>query len=243
MIGWPNRANLADWTPLDGKLAVKLMSSMVYIYYAYTGWNTASYLAGEVREPQRRLPQAILLGTCGVTVLYLALNVVYALALSAGDVHAVIDASVEPQRGSTPSHRSPRSLRRGSSAHSGRRALSIAFGLMLLSTLSAYVLIGPRVVYAMARAGQFPAVAARLTKSAGTPAVATGMQVGVALLLLWTGTFESLIVYSGVGLSIFSMLAISSIYVLRRRRPDLAQAVSDAGLSGHPGDLPRIDRP
>ena len=45
---------------------------MVYIYYAYTGWNSASYLAGEVNEPQRRLPQAILLGTAGVTILYFA---------------------------------------------------------------------------------------------------------------------------------------------------------------------------
>ena len=67
-----------------------LMSSMVYIYYAYTGWNSASYLAGEIRDPQRRLPQAILLGTAGVTVLYLALNVVYALALSAADIRVLV---------------------------------------------------------------------------------------------------------------------------------------------------------
>ena len=89
-IGWRNYANLADLTPLDGKLAVTLMSSMVYIYYAYTGWNSASYLAGEVNDPQRRLPQAILLGTAGVTILYLALNVVYALALSAADIRTLV---------------------------------------------------------------------------------------------------------------------------------------------------------
>ena len=90
-IGWRNLANLDDLTPLGNQLTVTtLMSSMVYIYYAYTGWNSASYLAGEVRDPQRRLPQAILLGTAGVTVLYLALNVVYALALSAADIHALV---------------------------------------------------------------------------------------------------------------------------------------------------------
>jgi basic amino acid/polyamine antiporter, APA family len=107
--------------------------------------------------------------------------------------------------------------------------LSIAIGLMLLSTLSAYVLIGPRVVFAMAEAGQFPALAARLTRRAGTPAVATALQVGVALILLWTGTQESIIVYAGVGLSIFSMLAMSSIYVLRRRRPDLPRPFRTPG--------------
>lgn len=51
-LGWRNSANLADLTPLDRKLSVTLMSSMVYIYYAYTGWNSASYLAGEVKDPR-----------------------------------------------------------------------------------------------------------------------------------------------------------------------------------------------
>jgi len=227
-IGWPNRANLADLTPLDGNLAVKLMSSMVYIYYAYTGWNSASYLAGEVRNPQRRLPQAILIGTAGVMMLYLALNVVYALALSAADVRGIV---------SNPTNRVGREAVAPIALIAAQRlfgarwsaAFSIAIGLMLLSTMSAYVLIGPRVVFAMAQAGQFPAVAARLTRRAGTPAVATMLQIGVALVLLWTGTSESIIVYAGVGLSIFSMLAMSSIYVLRWKRPDLPRPFRTPG--------------
>src|SRR5262249_10965675 len=89
-VGWPNSGNLNDWTPVDGQLAVKMLSSLVYIYYAYTGWNAASYLAGEVKNPQRLLPWAILLGTGGVLVLYMALNVVYALALSAADIRGII---------------------------------------------------------------------------------------------------------------------------------------------------------
>ncbi len=77
-IGWRNSANLADLRPVDTKLALTLMSSMVYIYYAYTGWNSAAYLAGEIRDAQRIVPWAILLGTVLVMSLYLALNVVYA---------------------------------------------------------------------------------------------------------------------------------------------------------------------
>jgi len=76
-------------------------------------------------------------------------------------------------------------------------------------------------VFAMAQAGQFPAVAARLTRRASTPGVATLCQVATALILVWIGSIESIILYAGVGLSIFSMLAMSSIYVLRWRRPDL----------------------
>jgi basic amino acid/polyamine antiporter, APA family len=227
-IGWPNRANLADGIPLDGKLAVKLMSSMVYVYYAYTGWNSASFLAGEVRDPERRLPQAIMLGTALVTLLYLALNVVYGFALSAGDVRAVI-ADPSNRKGLDAVAQIAEIAASRLLGAKWSSALSVAFGLMLLSTLSAYLLIGPRVVYAMASAGQFPAVAARLTGRAGTPAVATGLQVAVALVLLWTGTFESLIVYSGFGLSVFSLLAISSIYVLRWRRPDLPRPFRTPG--------------
>ncbi len=227
-IGWPKFANLADRTPLTGDLLIALLSSMIYITYAYTGWNSASYLAGEIREPQRRLPQAIILGTCGVMLLYVALNVVYSLALSAGDVRAIVD---------DPSNHDGRGAIAPIAEIAARRLfgagwslpLSIIIGLMLLSTLSAYVLIGPRVVYAMAQAGQFPLIAGRLTRRAATPAVATALQVGVALALLWTGSFESLLVYAGVGLSIFSILAMSSIYVLRWKRPDLPRPFRTPG--------------
>ncbi len=172
-IGWRNLANLDDLTPLDGKLAVTLMSSMVYIYYAYTGWNSASYLAGEVRDPQRRLPQAILLGTAGVTILYLALNVVYALALSAADVRAIVNDPSNDRGLEAVANIAQLAAARLFGAR-WSMAVSFAIGLMLLSTLSVYVLIGPRVVFAMAKAGQFPAVAGRLTRRAETPAVATG---------------------------------------------------------------------
>ena len=84
-IGWPNSANLADRTPADRLVwRSRMMASMVYVSYAYIGWNAASYMAGEIRDPQRLLPRAILLGTGGVLLLYLLLNVVYALALTAG---------------------------------------------------------------------------------------------------------------------------------------------------------------
>jgi len=95
--------------------------------------------------------------------------------------------------------------------------------------LSAYVLTGPRVAYAMAKAGHFPAIAGRLTARSQTPAVATLLQVAWALVLLWTGSFESIVIYAGVGLALFSMLAVSSIYVLRWTRPDLPRPFRTPG--------------
>jgi APA family basic amino acid/polyamine antiporter len=219
-IGWPHAANLADRPPLTWPLAVSMTFSLIYIGYAYTGWNAASYLAGEFVEPQRQLPRAILLGTGGVVVLYLGLNVVYALALSAGDVKAIVDA---------PSNRMGQDAVAPIAEIAARRLvgpgwsapLSVAIGLMLLSSLSAYILTGPRVIYAMAAAGQFPAFAGRLTARAQTPAVASWLQTTLALALLWASRLKSLLEYAGIGLSIFSMLAVSAVYVLRWKRPDL----------------------
>ncbi|MGO9916731.1 MAG: amino acid permease [Isosphaeraceae bacterium] len=219
-IGWPNTANLVDRTPLTGYLAITMMGSMVYVSYAYIGWNAASYMAGEIRDPQRLLPRAILLGTGGVLLLYLLLNVVYALALTPADIHAIVDdpANHEGLDAVAPIAQIAATRLFG---RAWSTPLSVAIGAMLLSTLSAYVLIGPRVIFAMAQAGQFPAIAARLTQRAQTPAVATALQITVALVLLWTGSFESIVVYASVGLSIFSMLAMSSIFILRWRLPDL----------------------
>jgi APA family basic amino acid/polyamine antiporter len=217
--GWSRRANLSDRIPIDRDVAQSMLFSLVYIFYAYTGWNAASYLAGEIRDPQRRLPRAILIGTGVVVALYLGLNAVYSFALKAADIRAIVNdphnpvglnavkpiAQLAAQRLFAPGVSDP---------------FSVVVGLILVSSLSAYILTGPRVVCAMAHAGQFPAVAGRLTARHQTPAVATVLQVLWALVLLWTGSFESIVLYASVGLAIFSMLTISAVYVLRRRHPD-----------------------
>ncbi len=214
--------NLLDRTPVTGAMLTTMMGSMVYISYAYIGWNAASYLAGEIKHPERMLPRAIVLGVAVVAALYLLLNVVYGLALSAADVKAII---ADPANKDGLDAVAPIAELAARRLFSGTisSAFSVVVGALLLSTLSAYVLIGPRVVYAMAVAGQFPAIAARLTRKAGTPAIATLLQSSVAIVILWTGTFENIVVYASVGLSLFSMLAISSIYVLRIKRPDASR--------------------
>jgi APA family basic amino acid/polyamine antiporter len=222
--GWGRWENLDDRPPLTPSLVVTMASSLVYISYAYTGWNAASYLAGEVDRPQQRMPRAILLGTGLVLVLYLALNTAYALALSAADVRAIVGGpenvnAVAPIAQIAADHLyGPRVS----------DPLSVAIGLTLLASVSAYILTGPRVAYAMARAGQFPEVAGRLS-ARGTPAVATVLQVGWSLVLLWTASFERILLYSGVGLAVFSMLTVAAVYVLRRRRPDLPRPFRTPG--------------
>ena len=155
-----------------------------------------------------------------MVLLYLALNVAYALALSAADVREIADfPPFNPKRIDAVK---PIAQIAAERLYGARVAgpLSIAIGLTLLASLSAYVLTGPRVSFAMARAGQFPSIAGKLSSRWGTPAVATIMQAAWALVLLWLVNFEQLLIYLSVGLAIFSMLTVSSIYVLRRTRPD-----------------------
>ncbi|AMV37175.1 APC family permease [Planctomyces sp. SH-PL62] len=227
-VGWPNTANLNDARPIDAGLAKTMLFSMVFVYYAYTGWNGASYLAGEIREPQKVLPRAILIGTGIVAVLYLAVNVVYALALSAADVQAIVADPTNTQGLDAVAPIAEIASRR-LFGEQWSNPLSVAIGLMMLSSLSVYMLLGPRVIYAMAKAGQFPSIAARLRPGTQTPGVATLFQIAATLVLLWTGSFENLFIYASVGLSMFSLLAMSAIFVLRVKRPDLPRPFRTPG--------------
>ena len=168
IAGRGNFSHLADRPPIDVSLLKSMMFSLVFISYAYIGWNAASYMAAEFVEPQKLLPRAILLGTLGVTALYLGLNLVYALALSAEDVRAIANDPSNPLKENALAPIADLAARRlfgpGWSA-----PLSVAVGLMLLSSLSAYLLTGPRVIYAMAVSGHFPAIAGHLTKKSETP--------------------------------------------------------------------------
>jgi|688.fasta_scaffold76703_3 APA family basic amino acid/polyamine antiporter len=215
--------NLTDRPPLSPSLLVAMASSLVYISYAYAGWNGAAYVAGEVARPRRVVPRAILLGTGLVTGLYLALNLVYALAIPAAEIKAVV-----AQRGLDAV--APIAQLAAERLFGPRVAdpLAVAIGLALVASASASVVTGPRVAAAMARAGQFPALAGRETR-AGSPVVATLLQAGWAVLLLWTASFETILMYAGVGLAIFSMLSVAAVFVLRVRRPDLPRPFRTPG--------------
>ena len=217
--GWGNWQNLQDRPPMSLDVGLGMLSSLVFISYAYTGWNGVGYIAGEVKSPQRSIPLAILLGTGSVMLLYLALNLSYALALSAEDVRQIVQP---PGESANPNRVAPIAQIAAARLFGDgwSTVLSFAIGVTLLASVSAFVLTGPRVACAMAQAGQFPAIAGRLS-SQGVPANATWLQVAWALILLWSGSLENLLGYSSVGLALISLMTISSIFVLRASRPNL----------------------
>lgn len=207
--------NLADAKPFTASLVVQMLFSLMYVSYAYAGWNSAAYVAGEVRDPARNLPRAILGGTLLVSLLYVAINLVYALALPAP---AIIALGTENPSAVRPiAELAAREL-----FGPGPAAwLSYGIALVLVAMLSAFLVTGPRVVVAMSRAGHFFRWAGKTTPRGHAPIVATILLVAFALLGVWIPRFNDALVFAGFGLAVGSLLSVAAVYVLRVKRPDM----------------------
>lgn len=184
-----------------------LAVGLIYVCYAYTGWNAAAYLAGELRDPARTLPRCLVGGALTVVGLYLLVNLAYVYAL---DPVAMTAADKDVSR----------VAELAAEALFGRAAADViaaALGLTLVAALSAYLLTGPRVAFAMARDKVFPGFAGRLHQTRGTPAPATLTQAALAAALVWSGSFLQLLDYTAVGLAALAGLTVASVFPLRRR--------------------------
>ncbi|HPC93845.1 MAG TPA: amino acid permease [Sedimentisphaerales bacterium] len=199
---------LGQGRPLDTVAVGTAATQLFYVMFAYSGWNAASYLAGEVRDPAKTLPRSLLLGTGVVVMLYLALNLVFACAVPLTDV-GFDNAEQIPQ------------LAVAALFGSGiGDVFSVLLGLTFLATVSAFVITGPRVYYAMACDGLFPSIAGR-TNRQGVPACAMVLQSVCAVIILFATDFQNLYRYAAVGLSLFALLFIGAVYVLRQRRAEM----------------------
>ncbi len=179
--------------------------SLLWVTFAYSGWNASSYIAEEVERPARTLPRSLVLGTVTVTAVYLLINLFLFYAAPPATLTGVIAV------GATAAERLF-----GAGAASW---LSIIMGLALLSSLSAYVVTGPRIYYAMAREGLFFRFAARIHPRFETPGVAIAAQGLCAILMVLFGTFEQLLTYIGFALGIFPWMAVAGVLLLRRKEP------------------------
>ena len=185
-------------TPIGAQFAI----SLFWVYVGYSGWNAATYVAEEIRQPRRTLPLALAAGTAVVAVIYIALNVVFIY--------------------STPLEKMKGQIAVGSIAAQnlfGPAVAGIFSALMavsLVSTVNAMVTIGPRVYYAMAKNGAFFQAAGRVHEQWRTPVFAITCQGLVAMLMTMT-PFPDLAIYIGVLLNFFASVSVASLFVLRRR--------------------------
>jgi APA family basic amino acid/polyamine antiporter len=184
-------------------LASQFAVSLVFVFYGYSGWNAAVYVAGEIRNPERTLPIALGAGTLLVATVYGALNVLYIYANSLEEMKGVVAVGAMAARSLFGD--------RVGGLFSGAMAVS------LLATINAMCMIGPRVYYAMARNGAFFAAAAKVHPRWKTPWIAVLAQGACCCLLIVTGTFESLGYYIGFMLFLFSALSVLALFRFRKR--------------------------
>lgn len=191
---------------LDGNFAVAL----IFISFAYSGWNAAAYLGGEIKRPSRNIPLAMLVGTSVVTVLYLLLNLVYVYALPADDMRGVMEVAAAA---------GAQLFRPGIG-----RWLNGAISMGLLSVISAMILAGPRVYYAMSRDGIFFQLFGKVSDLRHTPAHAIGLQAAIAIVMIVSASYDKLLVYIGFTLSLFAMMTVIGLIRVRRDNPDKSPA-------------------
>ncbi len=206
-------------TPGDhpGGLAVALVPVM----FAYAGWNAATYVTGEMRDPARGLGRALAIGTGLCVALYVAVNVVYLRAMPLSDLARATD----PARAAA--------VRLGGPTVAA--LLSPLIAVCVLSSLHATVLVGPRIYQAMAGDGLFPAAFARLHPRTGSPILALVAQGFIASVELVSGSFDQLVTFAMFAIVAFSTLAVASVFVLRVRLPDARRPFRVPGYPVVPG--------
>ncbi len=179
--------------------------ALIFVSFAYSGWNAASYLGAEIKAPQRNLPLSLILGTLFVIVLYLLLNLIYIYALPLEHISGMLQLGTGSSKALF-----------GESIGS---FIGIAIALGLLSVVSAMIMAGPRVYYAMSDDGLFFKRFKKVCAKRNTPVQAIFLQAVIAIGMILTATFETLLIYIGFTLSLSAVLTVAGLIKLRIEQP------------------------
>lgn len=194
-------------TPLMGAALLSALGlAMVGSLFSSDGWNSVTFIAGEIKRPERNLPLSLAIGTFVVTAIYVLANITYLSLLPADGIqHAPFN-------------------RVGTAAAQvimGDPAVMVMAGLIMVSTfgcINSYVLVGPRLYYAMSRDGLFFKKAGTLN-ARGVPQWATWVQCAWACVLCFSGKYNDLLDYCTFASLLFYVVTIAGLFVLRRREP------------------------
>ncbi len=179
--------------------------SLIFVSYSYSGWNASAYIAGEMEHPQVKLPISLWSGTALVTVLYVLLNYTFLKTAPASELRGQLEV------GYVSSHRIFGAL--------GGDILSAMISILLVSSVSSMVFVGPRLIQVVGEDMKlFRFLAERSGR--GTPVNAIVFQSAISLTLILTSAFEKVLTYVGFTLNGFTFLAVLGVFVHRRKYPD-----------------------
>jgi len=187
--------------------ATSLALAFLPIYFAYSGWNSASYVAGEIRDPARNLPIALIFGTLGIMVLYLVLCVGFLTVFSMTELAGLGEVGTATARSVF--------------GHTGEVIMTGLIAFAMLGSINGTVLTGSRIAFAMAQKGHCIAAAGRLHPQFGTPVVALWLQAIWTLVLIGAQTFEQLVSYASAAMLLSGALTVMAVVVLRWINPEL----------------------
>lgn len=179
-----------------------LAVNLVWVSFAYSGWNASSYLAGEIVDPQRNLSRSLLYGSAVVTVLYVGLNAVFMRVAPAEALRGVKEVGLVAAQHVF--------------GEAGGNLMGGLISLLLVSSISSMTLAGPRVIRALS--ASVPGLRAlSVADAGGNPVRAIAFQAALAIGLLQTVRFDTLLYYTAFTLSLFTVLTVAGVSVLRRR--------------------------
>ncbi len=192
---------------LEGGTWLRFGQALSPILFSYLGWNACVYVASEIKDPTRNVPRSLFLGLAVCTGLYLLINGVYLYALTPEEMIASHDAGEAAANALFGSF--------------GGRLVSAFVLVSVLGTLNATVLVGPRIVYAMALDGHFVRAADRIHDGFRTPAIAIGIQALVSIgLVIFLETFPKALDFTVFGIVLATSADTLALFVLRWRQPE-----------------------
>ena len=199
-----------DTVPLlHGSFSGQFFSSafaiaLIYVSYSYSGWNAAVYITEEFEHPKRSLTYALIGGTAIVALMYTLLQFVFLKHVPVAELAGKVEVGAI-------------AAQRILGSHMGE-FFSLAISVLLVSSVSAMVWVGPRVTAKMAR--DFTLWKIFQSPEDKVPVKAIWLQFAITVALLLTGTFEQILIYCGFLLTLSSMLTVAGVFILRRRRPE-----------------------
>lgn len=202
MADWNSVSRLTETQKETGSF-FQYGTALIIIMYAYSGWNGATYIAGEIKDPRKNLPRALFLGTLLVTLIYLAINVVFLISTPGCDLAKESAVGALCATNLFGKNIAP--------------VFTASIALILLSSVSVQMLIGPRVYHAMARERMIFHSLEKVHPTFGTPALAIFIQMVLTVVYIFIGkeNIFQLLIYLGFSLGVFPLMSVIGLVIYR----------------------------
>ena len=196
-------------------LSPEFAISLIWVSYAYTGWNSAVYIAGEIESPKINIPKSMILATIFVTALYLLLNYIFLyttpIDLMIGKIEVGYIAGQQIF------------------GNFGGKLISLGISILLLSTVSSYIYIGPRIMHAMGEDHKILRILSSKNTD-GIPINSFWIQLAISIIFILTSTFEQVLLYAGISLIITTFFTVIALFTLRITKPNLKRTYKVLGF-------------